>query len=440
MQLIFANNAKTTLAGPISAGATSAILAAGTGALFPNPAANQYFVITFVPAGSTVAGEIAWCTARSGDTLTLVRAKEGTAGTAYAAGDTVTLNPTAGSLRAPLQIPIYNGNPNGFLAGQAGSATESPDSVYQPPSGGGGTGIIWVCTTGNTNPAVAVWTGLGEAVGSLLQGQCYASVVSATQIKLAPYGGNGIVSGGVQYYLPSGGITAANTGVTVNGTPSQNLAASTAYLVSYNGLANILKFWRLGGTYSHAPDTTTGNIGTEVITNSGTPITDETLVMLISTTSGAQFADSGANRLLASWFNPQSKTGLGEFSATRTVTGDVYQEINEEIRVQFVTFANRNVNFIACGEVATSNSALDGIHTALNIDGVIQNEQCATFCYNNFYGAAMGIVALKSVSEGGHYASLFGGSTGGFTGSWFSEYPGSPTVPNGTLLEVSIAG
>ncbi|MCW2317270.1 hypothetical protein M2322_002829 [Rhodoblastus acidophilus] len=79
-------------------------LAAGTGALFPNPSAGQYFKITFISANpASTANEICNVTAVSGDILTIVRGQEGTAAQAWNAGDVCSHQLTAGSLGAFLQ-------------------------------------------------------------------------------------------------------------------------------------------------------------------------------------------------------------------------------------------------------------------------------------------------------------------------------------------------
>ena len=49
-QALFANLANTTLASAAASGATSIVLSAGTGALFPNPGVGQYFIGTINPA------------------------------------------------------------------------------------------------------------------------------------------------------------------------------------------------------------------------------------------------------------------------------------------------------------------------------------------------------------------------------------------------------
>lgn len=100
---LFANNASTTLAAPITNAATSVTLAAGTGALFPNPSAGQQFAVTFVDAATGTKIEIAYCSARSGDVLTVARGQEGTAAQAFIAGDFASNLITAGTANSFLQ-------------------------------------------------------------------------------------------------------------------------------------------------------------------------------------------------------------------------------------------------------------------------------------------------------------------------------------------------
>lgn len=97
------NNAQTTLAGSISNTAVTANLAVGTGVLFPNPGAGQYFVGTFTDAATGLLHEIVWVTARTGDTITMVRAQEGTTGIGWTANDLFEQLWTAGQAQALLQ-------------------------------------------------------------------------------------------------------------------------------------------------------------------------------------------------------------------------------------------------------------------------------------------------------------------------------------------------
>jgi microcystin-dependent protein len=102
-QLIFKNNAQSTLAGSISNTATSIQLAAGTGILFPSPAAGQYFVATLIDAATGLVNEIVWCTQMVGDIATVVRAQEGTTNKPWNANDAFAELWTAGQAGQMLQ-------------------------------------------------------------------------------------------------------------------------------------------------------------------------------------------------------------------------------------------------------------------------------------------------------------------------------------------------
>ena len=114
--LLFANNAKTTLAGAITNVATTALLASGSGALFPSPSAGQYFCLTFVDAATGLLNEIVHVTARSGDTITMVRAQEGTTALAWLSGDSAGNFWTAGSASALAQITDVQQQAGNYVA------------------------------------------------------------------------------------------------------------------------------------------------------------------------------------------------------------------------------------------------------------------------------------------------------------------------------------
>lgn len=100
---LFANNANSTLAGPISNAATELNLASGGGALFPNPGASQQFALTLNDAATGLLTEIMYCTGRVGDTLTVLRAQEGTVAQAWIAGDLAANLVTKGQMAAMVQ-------------------------------------------------------------------------------------------------------------------------------------------------------------------------------------------------------------------------------------------------------------------------------------------------------------------------------------------------
>lgn len=108
MAILFTNNASTTLSASITSGATSLTVATGAGALFPNPTAPDYFLVTLQGISGTPI-EIVKCTARSADTLTIVRAQEGTTASAFTGGDKVELRVTAGQMSGAAQSGLANG-------------------------------------------------------------------------------------------------------------------------------------------------------------------------------------------------------------------------------------------------------------------------------------------------------------------------------------------
>lgn len=106
MQL-FANNAVSALASGIGASDTTLTLRSGDGSLFPNPSSPDFFYLTLSQAGSESSWEIVKVTARSTDTLTVVRAQQGTTAAAWNANDKAELRVTAGSHPALLHAASH---------------------------------------------------------------------------------------------------------------------------------------------------------------------------------------------------------------------------------------------------------------------------------------------------------------------------------------------
>lgn len=96
MGVVLKNNAVGYLQSAITASDTGIVLTVGTGANFPSLAAGEYFYAT-ISIGS-VPVEIIKVTARSGDTLTVVRGQEGTSASNFSAGSAVELRVTAQSV------------------------------------------------------------------------------------------------------------------------------------------------------------------------------------------------------------------------------------------------------------------------------------------------------------------------------------------------------
>jgi hypothetical protein len=129
MTQLFKNNATGTLSVAIaSALTTSLVLQAGQGASFPSPTGGDFFTLTLIGRdvnGAENSWEIVNVTARSSDTLTVVRGQEGTtAAAAWGVGTSVSLRMTAGTLAslapkagAVLTSPVVDSLNGGQLAG-----------------------------------------------------------------------------------------------------------------------------------------------------------------------------------------------------------------------------------------------------------------------------------------------------------------------------------
>ena len=226
---LFTNNAATGMVYPISSSATTLVVNGGSGSLFPAPTGGNYFMLTLI---SQLTGnmEIVQCTARSGDTFTIVRAQEGTTAQAFAIGDGVQLRITAGSLSAitnPVVVDSINGtagqvnvssttgnvtislpstltniNTTGVANGVAGGAANQ--ILYQ--TGAGATSFLTTPSTANTS---LVWNGTnfvwGSAPGPVATGAIYENKnnISANYTMTTGYNGS------------SAGPITINTGVTV---------------------------------------------------------------------------------------------------------------------------------------------------------------------------------------------------------------------------------
>jgi hypothetical protein len=110
------NLAYSTVATPPSpaVSGTSLVLSAGDGGLFPDPSTDGAFNVTIWPTGAipTAANaEIARCTARTTDTLTLTRAQEGTSARTIVAGDQIAATITAKTftdIENVLPVKVYD--------------------------------------------------------------------------------------------------------------------------------------------------------------------------------------------------------------------------------------------------------------------------------------------------------------------------------------------
>lgn len=173
--IVYANNASSLLASGIGSTDVSVTVTAGQGALFPSIAAGQMAVGTLQDTGGNL--EIVHITARTVDTMVIVRGQEGTTAAAFASGSRFELRCTAGilatlfqktggdtisgtsSLTGILSMGSAGSLRGGELAGSAlrGDPGETDNQILVPSGGGaptaGGSTILTAANLVGNLPA-----------------------------------------------------------------------------------------------------------------------------------------------------------------------------------------------------------------------------------------------------------------------------------------------
>lgn len=196
MGVLFTNNAVSSLQFSAAAASTQITLAAGTGAQFPQPVnPGDYFMLTLENTNVVpTQREIVQVTGRSGDTLTVVRAQEGTTAQSWNVGAVAAHRVTAAVLTSIV----------GNLATQSNVVAALG---YTPASAAGGalSGLLSVTGVGILALTVSSVAALRAVSFALLQ--------SGTQIEVLGYYSAGDGGGGVFYWNSS--ATATDDGGTV---------------------------------------------------------------------------------------------------------------------------------------------------------------------------------------------------------------------------------
>lgn len=241
-------------------------------------------------------------------------------------------------------------------------------------------------------------------------GQCQLRYVGATSIVLNPIGGDRVKVAGKMVRLPAGGVTAANTGVTVNGVAAQNLAANTEYLVAL-GSAGALEFWTKAT--GHNRDTTAGNVGVEVITGHA----DKTLVGMVATNASSQFADTSAFRGVISWFNRRDIALIGATTPGSSTASIGYVELHGPSRIYFLTWADEACDFAVVGQ-ANNNTTAFSVSAGVGVDGVFQGIAGGSYTASGGQNSFTAGFQRTVLSEGLHYITPMGTVGAGGTGAF----------------------
>lgn len=244
-----------------------------------------------------------------------------------------------------------------------------------------------------------------SVITELGAGQCRLSVKSTTSVTLQPYKGQLLWINGKAEKIPSGGVDMGTGGLT---------SATTYNLYAYMSSVSVMT---LTATISaHATDTTAGNVGVEIKSGAGT----HTLVGQVRLNAAVNFVNTVTQRFCINWFNRPSLTGFNGFTAARTTTSSSFVELNSEIRIEFLIWADQVADLI--GNIIVGAGILTGVAvTSFGFDGTTAEdavglmEQAAN---QNENGATFGMAKI-GLAEGYHYVTLLGKSSDGVsTAAW----------------------
>ena len=230
MGIKFSNNASATLGASIGTADTTITLTAGQGALFPSLGASYHFYATLVDSSNNL--EIVKVTARATDTLTVVRAQDGTTPKSYLGGDKFELRPVAASLEdivtqitdhiddtvaAHAASAISNTPAGGIAATTVQAALNELDTDKFDKTGGAISGTTTVTSSGATNAIVGSTGGASnygvigrntdggvtvefKAAGSNANSRLFSGTNAGTEILYCDEDGNFVAAGNVTAY------------------------------------------------------------------------------------------------------------------------------------------------------------------------------------------------------------------------------------------------
>jgi hypothetical protein len=253
--MLFANNANTTLASSLSAGATSMSVTSATN--FPSPTGVQYFYCTLADAATQTTIEIVKVTSVTGTTFAITRAQDGTSATAFASGAVVSLRLVRASLNDFPKLDetnTFNADQaiSGQLTSSAGLATTGTFTATAPSDG-----LVMDFATGfGRFSAFAAdgfqWYNAGIANTKLMQLSSTGVITTATwngaTVGVA-YGGTGVTS-------------ATGTGAGASVVLSQAPAINSPVITAYSTSTVPLKVYGLSGQITELFDVYTYNGGT----------------------------------------------------------------------------------------------------------------------------------------------------------------------------------
>jgi hypothetical protein len=202
MTVKFTNNASATLATGINTSVTTIAVTAGQGAQFPSLTSGEFFYATLVDSSNNL--EIVKVTARSSDTLTVVRGQDNTTPRSYIAGDKIELRVVAAALNAMISdAATYSDTINTNLTNHLNDTTDAHDASaisFSPTGAIEATNVQTAIAELDTEKLAATATVSGSS-GITVTGSSLASGLTVSPT--SGYNGYGVRT--VSSSAPSGG-------------------------------------------------------------------------------------------------------------------------------------------------------------------------------------------------------------------------------------------
>ena len=169
MTIKLANNVSGFLNTAITASDTGIVLQSGNGASFPSLSAGEYFYATLVSTGGTL--EVVKVTARSGDSMTVVRAQDNSSAASFAAGSRLEIRVTVASVRDAIS-DVATASAIGFTPVGGISATNVQAAIAELDSEAAKSAVLaaagGAALIGNTPAGTIAATNMQSAINEIV--------------------------------------------------------------------------------------------------------------------------------------------------------------------------------------------------------------------------------------------------------------------------------
>jgi hypothetical protein len=295
-----------------------------------------------------------------------------------------------------------------LLSGHSGSARPSyavAGTVWQDTSvagtvsfylyDGSDDNLLWSV---NTSTGAVSFGGVTPSANQTY-GQCQLTL-SGGNLLLSRKNGRLLTINGAHYVIPSAGVTLAPTGLT---------PASLRYIYAYMNSGTMTLE---ASATAYATDSATG---VQIKSADAT----RTLVGMVYPETGPVFTDTLAKRFVRSWFNDPGVNLQNNFTANRATSSPhtTPQEVDSEIRCQFLLWAGERVKATTAGSFVNGNAS--GTQTTaigFNTTSSPENGVVASVAASEVIPFSCTSVK-EGLSEGLNFATLMGwvSTSGGAT-------------------------